>query len=134
MEEVDRPKGLDDILKECGRSLQTAPFTISIHPQDQGLTYLLVESRNEKVSLKLDYFRRNCDFFPSSEFLNSAFCPIQDSWLYHLSVAAGTTVGKIGTEFEQLVGKLYQQDGDPSEFCSSELLYNKWTASDSHNI
>ncbi|XP_024152637.1 pleckstrin homology domain-containing family H member 2 isoform X1 [Oryzias melastigma] len=85
VEEVDRPKGLDDILKECGRSLQTAPFTISIHPQDQGLTYLLVESRNEK-----------------------------DSWLYHLSVAAGTTVGKIGTEFEQLVGKLYQQDGDPN--------------------
>lgn len=41
---------------------------------------------------------------------------LQESWLYHLSVAAGTTVGKVGTEFEQLVGKLFQLDGDPSEF------------------
>lgn len=40
---------------------------------------------------------------------------LQDSWLYHLSVAAGTSSGKVGTEFEQLVGKLFQQDGDPSE-------------------
>ncbi|XP_023818940.1 pleckstrin homology domain-containing family H member 2 isoform X2 [Oryzias latipes] len=85
VEEVDRSRGLDDILKECGRSLQSAPFILSIHPQDQGLTYLLVESRNEK-----------------------------ESWLYHLSVAAGTTVGKVGTEFEQLVGKLFQEDGDPN--------------------
>lgn len=48
---------------------------------------------------------------------------VKESWLYHLSVAAGTTLGKVGTEFEQLVGELYQQDGDPSEsldrFCSS---------------
>lgn len=42
--------------------------------------------------------------------------PLQDSWLYHLSVAAGTMVGKVGTEFEQLVGKLFQLDGDPSEY------------------
>lgn len=30
-------------------------------------------------------------------------------------MAVGTTVGKFGTEFEQLVGKLFQMDGDPSE-------------------
>lgn len=46
---------------------------------------------------------------------------LQDSWLYHLSVAAGTTVGKVGTEFEQLVGKLFQLDGDPSESYRSFL-------------
>lgn len=40
---------------------------------------------------------------------------VKEAWLYHLSVAAGTTLGKVGTEFEQLVGKLYQQDGDTSE-------------------
>ncbi|XP_072247559.1 pleckstrin homology domain-containing family H member 2 [Leuresthes tenuis] len=85
VEEVDRSRDSDDDLKACGRSLQVAPFTIAIHPQEQGPTYLLIESRHEK-----------------------------DSWLYHLSVAAGTMVGKVGTEFEQLVGKLFQLDGDPN--------------------
>lgn len=47
---------------------------------------------------------------------------LQDTWLYHLSVAAGTTVGKVGTEFEQLVGKLFQLDGDPSEFPTNYFL------------
>ena len=41
---------------------------------------------------------------------------LQESWLYHLSVAAGALLGKVGTEFEQLAGKLFQLDGDPSEF------------------
>uniref|UniRef100_A0A3Q0S9G6 Pleckstrin homology, MyTH4 and FERM domain containing H2 n=1 Tax=Amphilophus citrinellus TaxID=61819 RepID=A0A3Q0S9G6_AMPCI len=85
VEEVDRSRDSDDDLKACGRGLQAAPFTIAVHPQEQGPTYLLIESRHEK-----------------------------DSWLYHLSVAAGTTVGKVGTEFEQLVGKLFQLDGDPN--------------------
>ncbi|XP_008274751.1 pleckstrin homology domain-containing family H member 2 [Stegastes partitus] len=85
VEEVDRSRDSDDDLKACGRGLQVAPFTIAIHPQEQGPTYLLIESRHEK-----------------------------DSWLYHLSVAAGTTVGKVGTEFEQLIGKLFQLDGDPN--------------------
>ncbi|XP_053188878.1 pleckstrin homology domain-containing family H member 2 [Scomber japonicus] len=83
VEEVDRSRDSDDDLKACG--LQVAPFTIGIQPQEQGPTYLLIESQHEK-----------------------------ESWLYHLSVAAGTTVGKVGTEFEQLVGKLFQLDGDPN--------------------
>ncbi|KAM9847591.1 pleckstrin homology domain-containing family H member 2 [Aulostomus maculatus] len=83
VEEVDRSRDSDDDLKACGRGLQATPFTITIHPQEQGPTYLLIENRHEK-----------------------------DSWLYHLSVAAGTMVGKVGTEFEQLVGKLFQLDGD----------------------
>uniref|UniRef100_A0A3Q1G8E2 Pleckstrin homology domain containing, family H (with MyTH4 domain) member 2 n=1 Tax=Acanthochromis polyacanthus TaxID=80966 RepID=A0A3Q1G8E2_9TELE len=83
VEEVDRSRDSDDDLMACGRGLQVAAFTIAVHPQEQGPTYLLIESRHEK-----------------------------DSWLYHLSVAAGTTVGKVGTEFEQLVGKLFQLDGD----------------------
>ncbi|XP_028279419.1 pleckstrin homology domain-containing family H member 2 [Parambassis ranga] len=85
VEEVDRSRDSDDDLKACGRGLQLAPFTIAIHPQEQGPTYLLIESHHEK-----------------------------DSWLYHLSVAAGSMVGKVGTEFEQLVGKLFQLDGDPN--------------------
>lgn len=52
MEEVDRSKDSDDDLKACGRGLQ-APFTVTIHPQEQGPTYLLIESRHEKVSIRL---------------------------------------------------------------------------------
>uniref|UniRef100_UPI0037E74C52 pleckstrin homology domain-containing family H member 2 n=1 Tax=Semicossyphus pulcher TaxID=241346 RepID=UPI0037E74C52 len=85
VEEVDRSRDSDDDLKACGRSLQVTHFTISIHPQEQGPTYLLIENSHEK-----------------------------DSWLFHLSVAAGTTVGKVGTDFEQLLGKLFQLDGDPN--------------------
>uniref|UniRef100_A0A8D3D7Q4 Pleckstrin homology, MyTH4 and FERM domain containing H2 n=1 Tax=Scophthalmus maximus TaxID=52904 RepID=A0A8D3D7Q4_SCOMX len=85
VEEVDRSRDSDDVLKACGRGFQGAPFTIAIHPQEQGPTYLLIESRHEK-----------------------------DAWRYHLSVAAGAAVGKVGTEFEQLVGKLFQLDGDPN--------------------
>uniref|UniRef100_A0A8C6UW39 Pleckstrin homology domain containing, family H (with MyTH4 domain) member 2 n=1 Tax=Neogobius melanostomus TaxID=47308 RepID=A0A8C6UW39_9GOBI len=80
VEEVDRSRDSED-LSVCGRSLQGAHFTISIQPQEQGPTYLLIESRHEK-----------------------------DAWLYHLSVAAGAMVGKVGTEFEQQVGKLFQLD------------------------
>ncbi|XP_034040743.1 pleckstrin homology domain-containing family H member 2 [Thalassophryne amazonica] len=83
VEEVDTSQVED--LKVLGQGIQLASFTISIHPQDQGLTYLVIESQHEK-----------------------------DSWLYHLSVAAGITMGKVGTEFEQLVGKLFQIDGDPN--------------------
>ncbi|XP_077960053.1 pleckstrin homology domain-containing family H member 2 isoform X2 [Gasterosteus aculeatus] len=84
VEEVDRTKDSCDDLKACGRGLDAAHFILAVHPQEQGPTYLLIESRHEK-----------------------------ESWLYHLSVAAGAAVSKVGTEFEQLVGKLFQLDGDP---------------------
>ncbi|KAJ0067209.1 hypothetical protein NL108_013079 [Boleophthalmus pectinirostris] len=97
VEEVDRSRDSED-LSVCGRSLQGAHFTISIQPQEQGPTYLLIESRHEK-----------------------------DAWLYHLSVAAGSMIGKVGTEFEQLVGKLFQLDGDPNSqiWRHPELCFSK---------
>lgn len=40
----------------------------------------------------------------------------QDTWLYHLSVAAGSSATlKVGTEYEQLIGKLLDAEGDPGE-------------------
>ncbi|MEQ2208481.1 hypothetical protein XENOCAPTIV_001905 [Xenoophorus captivus] len=51
VEEVDRSKELDDELKACGPSLEVAPFSIAVHPQEQSRTYLLIESRHEKVSV-----------------------------------------------------------------------------------
>lgn len=112
VEEVDRSRDSED-LSICGRSLQGAHFTISIQPQEQGPTYLLIESRHEK-----------------------------DAWLYHLSVAAGAMVGKVGTDFEQLVGKLFQMDGDlnsqiwrhPTLCFSKEALTSPLTTLPSHAL
>uniref|UniRef100_A0A8C7VWZ9 Pleckstrin homology, MyTH4 and FERM domain containing H2 n=1 Tax=Oncorhynchus mykiss TaxID=8022 RepID=A0A8C7VWZ9_ONCMY len=96
VEEVDRSHDSDEELKSCGRGLEAPPHTIAVHPQEQGPTYLLIESRHEK-----------------------------DAWLYHLSVAAGTTLGKVGTEFEQLVGKLLNVEGEPSDWRHPMLCFSK---------
>lgn len=53
IEEVDKSEDSDDDLKACGHGLQPAPFTIAIYPQEQGPTYLLIESHHEKVSITL---------------------------------------------------------------------------------
>ena len=50
VEEVDRSRDSDEDLKSCGRGLQPTPYTIAVHPQEQGPTYLLIESRHEKVT------------------------------------------------------------------------------------
>ncbi|KAM9476627.1 pleckstrin homology domain-containing family H member 2 isoform 1-T1 [Clarias gariepinus] len=68
---------------ENSKSGQPAQSTISIQILNQSPTHLLIDSQHEKAA-----------------------------WLYHLSVAAGTNVGQVGTEFEQLVGKLLNVDGD----------------------
>ncbi|XP_036402517.1 pleckstrin homology domain-containing family H member 2 [Megalops cyprinoides] len=84
VEEVDRSCDSDEDYESSGRSLLSTHYTIAVQPRDQGPTYLLIGSQHEK-----------------------------EAWLYHLSVAAGTTAGQVGTEFEQLVGKLLHVEGDP---------------------
>lgn len=39
----------------------------------------------------------------------------QDTWLYHLTVAAGGSCTKVGTTYEQLIGKLMDGEGDPGK-------------------
>lgn len=40
----------------------------------------------------------------------------QDTWLYHLMVAAGSSATfNVGTEYERLIGTLLDVDGDPGE-------------------
>ncbi|KAI4888648.1 hypothetical protein NFI96_027080 [Prochilodus magdalenae] len=68
---------------ENSKSGPSARPTISIQPLNQAPTYLHIDSQHEKAA-----------------------------WLYHLSVAAGASMGQVGTEFEQLVGKLLSVDGD----------------------
>ncbi|XP_073905692.1 pleckstrin homology domain-containing family H member 2 isoform X3 [Castor canadensis] len=85
VEEVDRSCDSDEDYEASGRSLLSTHYTIVIHPKDQGPTYLLIGSKHEK-----------------------------DTWLYHLTVAAGSNNVNIGSEFEQLVCKLLNIEGDPS--------------------
>ncbi|XP_022332423.2 pleckstrin homology domain-containing family H member 1-like isoform X4 [Crassostrea virginica] len=63
-------------------------FTIAIWPPFQGPTYLMLPSKHEK-----------------------------DSWLYHLTVAAGGGTGNVGTEYEQLIAKVMELNGDPNSLC-----------------
>ena len=49
VEDVDSFQDSDDDIKSSGSSLLVAPFTIAIHSQEQGPTFLLIESRHEKV-------------------------------------------------------------------------------------
>uniref|UniRef100_A0A8D0DZT4 Pleckstrin homology domain-containing family H member 2 n=1 Tax=Salvator merianae TaxID=96440 RepID=A0A8D0DZT4_SALMN len=85
VEEVDRSCDSDEDYEASGRSLLSTHYTIVVHPKEQGPTYLLIGSKHEK-----------------------------DAWLYHLTVAAGITNVNVGTEFEQLVCKLLNIEGEPT--------------------
>ncbi|XP_048392591.1 pleckstrin homology domain-containing family H member 2 isoform X1 [Stegostoma tigrinum] len=83
VEEVDRSCDSDEDYETSSCSLLSTHYTITIHPKEQGPTYLLIGSKHEK-----------------------------DTWLYQLTVAAGSTNVNVGTEFEQLVGNLFNADSD----------------------
>ncbi|XP_056624582.1 pleckstrin homology domain-containing family H member 1 isoform X2 [Triplophysa dalaica] len=85
VEEVDRSCDSDEDYEAGGRGFLSSHFTIVAHPKEQSPTYLLVGTKQEK-----------------------------DTWLYHLTVAAGSCASlRVGTEYEQLIGKLLDIDGDP---------------------
>ncbi|KAM5292338.1 pleckstrin homology domain-containing family H member 2 isoform 2-T2 [Ctenodactylus gundi] len=85
VEEVDRSCDSDEDYEASDRSLLSTHYTVVIHPKEQGPTYLLIGSKHEK-----------------------------DTWLYHLTVAAGSNNVNVGSEFEQLVCKLLNIEGEPS--------------------
>lgn len=47
----------------------------------------------------------------------------KDTWLYHLTVAAGSNNVNVGSEFEQLVCKLLNIEGEP---CKLICFYGLW--------
>lgn len=61
-----------------------ARLTVAIYPAHQGPTYLILPGKLER-----------------------------DNWLYHLTVVSGGGPNA-GTQYEQLVQKLMETDGDPS--------------------
>lgn len=62
-----------------------ARLTIAIYPAHQGPTYLILPGKQER-----------------------------DNWLYHLTVVSGAGP-HAGTQYEQLIQKLMETDGDPSK-------------------
>lgn len=71
--------------------------TIAIHPQQGGPTYLILTDKQER-----------------------------DNWLYHLTIVSGGGLNS-GTQFEQIVQKLMESDGDPSHVLWKHpiILYSK---------
>ncbi|NWZ35865.1 PKHH1 protein, partial [Brachypodius atriceps] len=85
VEEVDRSCDSDEDYETTGGGLVSSHCTLVIHPQDQSPTYLLIRTKQEK-----------------------------NTWLYHLTVAAGSSNATVGTSYEQLIGKLLDAEGDPN--------------------
>ncbi|NXD07879.1 PKHH1 protein, partial [Nothocercus nigrocapillus] len=85
VKEVDRSCDSDEDYEATGGGLLSSHCTLVIHPQDQSPTYLLIRTKQEK-----------------------------NTWLYHLTVAAGSSNAAVGTSYEQLIGKLLDAEGDPS--------------------
>lgn len=95
VQEVDRSCDSDEDYEAGSRSFLSSHCTLVVQPRDQSPTYLLIGTKQEK-----------------------------DTWLYHLTVAAGSSANlKVGTEYEQLIGNLLDADGDPeSAFWRSGAL------------
>ncbi|KAM8808100.1 LOW QUALITY PROTEIN: pleckstrin homology domain-containing family H member 1 [Eudromia elegans] len=85
VKEVDRSCDSDEDYEATGGGLLSSHCTLVIHPQDQSPTYLLIRTKQEK-----------------------------NTWLYHLTVAAGSSNAAVGTSYEQLIGKLLDAEGDPN--------------------
>ena len=69
-----------------------ARLTVAIFPAHQGPTYLILPGKQER-----------------------------DNWLYHLTVVSGGGPNA-GTQYEQLVQKLMETDGDPSMINKMHIL------------
>ncbi|MGH0187310.1 UNVERIFIED_CONTAM: hypothetical protein FKN15_024686 [Acipenser sinensis] len=94
VQEVDRSCDSDEDYEAGGRGFLSSHCTLVVYPKEQSPTYLLIGTKQEK-----------------------------DTWLYHLTVAAGSSGGsKVGTEYEQLIGKLLDQEGDPGSPLWTHLI------------
>lgn len=84
-----------------------ARLTVAIYPAHQGPTYLILSGKPER-----------------------------DNWLYHLTVVSGGGPSA-GTQYEQLVQKLMETDGDPSKCAplpSALLARQTYTIFPSHRL
>ncbi|XP_058805864.1 uncharacterized protein CG43867 isoform X3 [Phymastichus coffea] len=81
---VEEVEHLSDSDSEERDSESSQEYTIGIFPSHQGPTYLLLQQKQDK-----------------------------DNWLYHLTVVSGGGPNA-GTQYEQLIQRLMETDGDPN--------------------
>ncbi|MCL4143506.1 UNVERIFIED_CONTAM: hypothetical protein GTU68_014369 [Idotea baltica] len=82
VEEVERMSDSEGEEPGGSEEGQRAELTIGLHPSHQGPSYLICPSKQDK-----------------------------DAWLYHLTVVSGGGTN-VGTQYEQLIQKLMELDGD----------------------
>jgi hypothetical protein len=94
---VEEMPASDSDSEENEEQTENTKLTIAIHPQNQGPTYLIFTDKQER-----------------------------DNWLYHLTIVSGGGLNS-GTQFEQLVQKLMEADGDQNSVLWRHpiLLYSK---------
>lgn len=94
---VEEMPASDSDSEENEEQTENTKLTIAIHPQNQGPTYLIFTEKQER-----------------------------DNWLYHLTIVSGGGLNS-GTQFEQLVQKLMESDGDQNSVLWRHpiLLYSK---------
>lgn len=94
---VEEMPASDSDSEENEETSQNTKLTVAIHPQHQGPTYLIFTDKQER-----------------------------DNWLYHLTIVSGGGPNS-GTQFEQLIQKIMEADGDPNSVLWRHpiLLYSK---------
>lgn len=116
VQEVDRSCDSDEDYEAGSRGFLSSHCTVVVQPTDQSPTYLLIGTKQEKVlkqrSPRHPVWMRKVVWRLHVDEHRSA----QDTWLYHLSVAAGSSAKlKVGTESEQIIGELLDAEGDPGD-------------------
>lgn len=105
VEEVEHVSDSDSEEREdVGQS--QARLTVAIYPAHQGPTYLILPGI---TNIFLSYSQRRTKL---NEIIQGK--QERDNWLYHLTIVSGGGPNA-GTQYEQLVQKLMETDGDPSE-------------------
>lgn len=117
VQEVDRSCDSDEDYEAGSRGFLSSHCTLVVQPREQSPTYLLIGTKQEKVPILTSVTTLAVGLvFGTSLGYIGVFQPLQDTWLYHLAVAAGSSGSfKVGTEYEQLIGQLLDAEGDPGE-------------------
>ncbi|KAF0289062.1 uncharacterized protein FJT64_012623 [Amphibalanus amphitrite] len=87
---VEEVSHITDSDEDSDTPPQTADLTVGVFPSHQSPTYFIMANKGDKAS-----HRRGTE----------------DQWLYHLTVVSGGG-GAAGTQFEQMVQRLMELDGD----------------------
>lgn len=113
VKEVDRSCDSDEDYEAGSRGFLSSHCTLVVQPRDQSPTYMLIGTKQEKVMWQMNIASALTSLRRFWVHV-SVFSPTQDTWLYHLTVAAGSCATfRVGTECEQLIGKLLDAEGDP---------------------